>query len=127
MNFVKIFVYGTLKLGGHYSKQFDKYRCSSEPAILYGTLFNAGRFPALIKKGNNIIYGEVHKYKKPEIILPAIDHIEGFISKESKMNLYIREKVKILPKYSNECLAYVYFFTRSIKKMKYIKNGEWKI
>lgn len=127
MKSIKVFVYGTLKVGGYYSKQFDKYRHSSEPATLHGTLFDAGNFPALIEKGNNIIYGEIHEYKNPEIVLRAIDYIEGFVNEESEMNLYIRKETIIQPRNSNKCLAYVYFFASSVDKMKQIKNGKWKI
>jgi gamma-glutamylcyclotransferase (GGCT)/AIG2-like uncharacterized protein YtfP len=108
-------------------EQLDKYRHSSETATLCGTLLNAGYFPALIEKGNNVIYGELHVYKSPKIVLSIIDHIEGFIGKESENNLYIRKKTRVRPKNSDECMAYVYFFVRNTDKMKQIKNGKWKI
>jgi gamma-glutamylcyclotransferase (GGCT)/AIG2-like uncharacterized protein YtfP len=127
MKFVKIFVYGTLKVGGYYSEQLDKYRHSSEIATLYGTLFDADYFPALIEKGNNIIYGELHVYKNPKIVLSIIDRIEGFVGKKSKNNLYIRKKTKVQPKNSDECVAYVYFFAHNTDKMRQIKDGKWKI
>ena len=127
MKLTKIFVYGTLKIDGCYSEQLDKYRHSSEIATLRGTLFNAEYFPALVEQGNNIVYGELHEYKNPKIVLSIIDHIEGFIGKKSKRNLYIRKKVKVRPKNSDECMAYVYFFAHNTNKMEQIENGKWKI
>jgi gamma-glutamylcyclotransferase (GGCT)/AIG2-like uncharacterized protein YtfP len=127
MKFVKIFVYGTLKIDGCYSEQLDKYRHSSEIATLRGTLFNAEYFPALIEKGNNIIYGELHVYKSPKIVLSIIDRIEGFIGKKSEKNLYIRKKTEVQPKNSNKCSAYVYFFAHNTNKMEQIEDGKWKI
>ena len=118
MKFVKIFVYGTLKVGGYYSKQVDEYRHSSEIATLRGTLFSAEYFPVLIKKGNNIIYGELHVYKNPKTVLSIIDRIEGFIGKYEET-----EGCGL----DGECLAYVYFFAHNINGMKQIKNGKWKI
>lgn len=126
MKFVKIFVYGTLKIGGYYSKYLDKYRHSSEKAILHGALFNTGEFPALTEKGDDIIHGELHEYKEPETALSTMDHIEGFIGKNSDMNLFIRKKAIVYPENSDKCMAYVYFFTRNTDKMKQIKNGKWR-
>ena len=127
MKFVKIFVYGTLKIGGYYSKYLNEYRHSSEIATLRGTLFNTGEFPALIEEGNNIVYGEIHEYKKPRIILSIMDRIEGFVGKESDKNFYIRKKIKVQPKNSDESEAYVYFFAHNTNGMKQIKDGKWKI
>lgn len=127
MKFVKIFVYGTLKIGGYYSKHLDKYRHSSEIATLHGTLFNTGEFPALIEKGNGVIHGELHVYKKPEIVLSIVDRIEGFFDKSSINNLFIRKRAIVQPKNSDKCMAYVYFFARNTNEMKQIKDGKWKI
>lgn len=127
MKFAKIFVYGTLKIGGYYSKYIDRYRHSSEIATLRGTLFDAEYFPVLIEKGNNVIHGELHIYKNPEIVLSIIDRIEGFIDKRSENNLFVRKKAIIQLKNNGECLAYVYFFTHNTNGMKQIKDGKWKI
>lgn len=124
--FVKIFVYGTLKIGGYYSKYLDEYRHSSKIATIHGTLFNAGEFPALIEKGNNIICGEIHEYKEPETALSTMDHIEGFIGKNSEKNLFIRKEVEVQLKNSDKCMAYVYLFAHNTDKMEQIKNWKWR-
>lgn len=120
----RVFVYGTLKVGGYFASRFDDFRISSTKAIFKGTLFDAGGYPALIEIGNDIIHGEVHEYMEPTIVLEKMDFIEGFDKdKEEKMNLYVRKKVMI----DDEPEIHVYFFQQSVKHMKRIKNGIWKL
>lgn len=125
---IDIFVYGTLKIGGYFAKQFDRFRVSSKSATIQGTLFQTDEgYPALIKKGQDIIHGELHTYRDPTNVLNKMDYIEGFYGEKVKNNLFTREKILINTDDGNECEALVYFYNHNTDKNKRIENGIWKL
>lgn len=121
---IKIFVYGTLKVGGYFASRFDNFRISSTKATFKGTLFDAGGYPALVETGSDTIYGEIHEYAEPTVVLEKMDFIEGFDKdEEEEMNLYVRKEVII----NDEHKAYIYIFRQPTKYLKEIKNGIWEL
>jgi len=89
-----VFVYGTLKVGGAFSYYFDAFRLKSENACIKGKLYDLGSFPALILPGNDIIFGEIHKYSNFDKVIKWMDEIEGYSEWLKSGNLYERKTVK---------------------------------
>lgn len=129
----KFFVYGTLKIGGQFSKDFDIIRLSSEIAKLYGfDLFNIqGQFPGIVP-GEGIVIGELHVFPREVIteVTKIMDYIEGYSpqTEYDKENFYLRKMLPIVLEDGTEELANVYIFNQKIEKsFKKINSGIWEL
>jgi len=124
---LKVFVYGTLKQGGFFSKRFDDFRCSNRPGSLKGSMYSIdGSFPGLKLVGDTIIKGEVHEYNNSSVVEQLFDRIEGYQGKNNKNNFYDKEIVLVTTAEGEEpCIAYV--FAGDISEFQEVKDGEWKI
>lgn len=126
MNELKIFVYGTLKVGGRFSKRFDPVRTSVKTGSIKGTLYDLGSFPGVKLESNSIIIGEVHTYTQAKDVEAALDRIEGYFGEKHPHNLYNKRQVEVQTEDGIEtCLMYE--FAKDVKKFTKIKEGVWKI
>lgn len=117
------FVYGTLKENGHFAKNFDKFRISSEKAKIDNmNLYKIGWFPGIVP-GNGIVEGELHEYKEVDKVKRIMNRIEGCTG--SKFDLFRCERHNIIKASSEEIEANVYIFNQEIKHAKLIKDGVW--
>lgn len=117
------FVYGTLKKDGLYAAQFNKYRISSEKATANNlNLYRIGWFPAAIP-GDGIINGELHEYRKPDIVIKDMNRIEG--CNGSEQDLFKRKRWDVITESGKEIRAIIYLFNRGTKRVKLIKDGTW--
>ncbi len=129
----KFFVYGTLKVGGHYAEHLDHIRKSVVPASLPGfdlfgvTPINGAppNFPAAVK-GTGRIEGEIHEFTDDVEALNTMDMIEGFNEEDLENSLYIRNKVEVDLKTGDKETVFVYLFNRKIQDY-YPKMKEWAI
>jgi gamma-glutamylcyclotransferase (GGCT)/AIG2-like uncharacterized protein YtfP len=122
---MKLFVYGTLKVGGRYAAKFDQYRISSVPATINGRMYSVGgSYPAVVE-GDDFILGEMHEY--PEEVLPMMDYIEGFRGEGDERNLYNRTTTIAITEDGNVESVFVYFFNHPVEGLKPVKDGVWKI
>jgi gamma-glutamylcyclotransferase (GGCT)/AIG2-like uncharacterized protein YtfP len=122
------FVYGTLKVGGHFATYFDEHRVMSVPATLPGyDLYNMGWFPA-IQEGNGIVHGELHEYKNLHLVAHRMDSIEGYNPHNPELGLYIRKRLQVETAGNGKRItANVYVFARPIEGAKRIDSGIWPI
>ena len=129
-NTEKVFVYGTLKVGGHFADDFDEFRVKSTPAALKGhALFNLGWFPTVVSsitKGSEV-HGELHEYKHPDVVMRAFDRIEGYTGK-SDTDLYDRKRVEVTTEDGEVHEAYIYVFAQKLPSdAQKIENGTWPL
>ena len=134
MNFPKIFVYGSLRKGFHNYQRYLAGKVKKiEPGYVQGTLYflkNKG-YPALCY-GHNQIIGEILTLNLPLTkILPDLDKLEGFISKNHPLNEYNREERLVfnMETHQTESLL-VYVFNESnpncdLKSMIPIHDGDF--
>lgn len=128
----RFFVYGTLKIGGVYAKDFDQVRQKSVNATLFGyQMHSCVAYPAItpICDGENefTIEGEVHTfaYKHLDQVMRAMDRIEGYHPDDPESSLYKRE-LKLVVLESGEIVeAWVYVWTQSTEGLPEIKSGKW--
>jgi gamma-glutamylcyclotransferase (GGCT)/AIG2-like uncharacterized protein YtfP len=121
------FVYGTLKVGGRFAKQFDDVRISSVKAEVDGfDLYNLGSFPG-IKPGMGKVVGELHEYRDPERVTHRMDSIEGY-TPEIKDGMYLRRRVPVKTETGEikEANIYIYNFKISSHAKK-LESGVWKL
>jgi len=120
------FVYGTLKIGGRFAYDFDKYRITSQTATLKGyDLFNLGWFPGIIP-GKGEVIGEVHEYKHADHVKNHMDAIEGYSSRNKDNSLYVRKETVVLTEDGKEIKANIYVFNQNIPDdAKKFEGGVW--
>lgn len=135
------FVYGTLKIGGYYANDFDKFRISSEKATINNmNLYKISYYPGMLP-GIGIVTGELHKYKNPKIVTQLMDRIEGYKPKlKPEFSLFKRKRMIVITETGKEIEANLYIYNYKItgkeikynyeyqiKEVKLIENGIWNI
>lgn len=125
----KIFVYGTLKVGGFFAQNFDQVRRSSQKASIKGTMFSVhDSYPAVVLEGDMDIQGEVHEYDDINAVLQQLDHIEGCVGEGAYChNLYNRFIVNVQTTDGNTVEAWMYTFNQSTDGLREVENGSWAI
>jgi gamma-glutamylcyclotransferase (GGCT)/AIG2-like uncharacterized protein YtfP len=124
---IKIWVYGTLKVGGRFAKGFDNKRLSVIKAVTKGVMYNVGYFPAVIFDSENILHGELHEYAKTKQIIKRFDAIECFYGDYDRYYLYNRVIIEVVTSEGTTEQCYAYAFNRDIKNLKKITTGIWEI
>ena len=124
---IKVFVYGTLRVGRFYAVLLDNFRVSCEDAQIVGTMYDAGMFPAVVETGEGTVTGELHVYKDPNKVKLIMDQIEGYRSHDEEGSLYIRREVDVRTRKGEIEKASVYFFNQSVKHFDRIESGCWKL
>ena len=91
-----VFVYGTLKPGGHYWPEFCKGKLAAEPvaAKIRGALYDLHvGYPGLLLKDAGWVQGYVLEFKTEKDFL-RLDYLEGYLPERSEsQNEYNRLKV----------------------------------
>ena len=125
----KVFVYGTLKVGGHFAANFNGVRLSSKKATILGTMFSIdGRFPGVVLEGDTIIQGEIHEYDQFKQVLQGLDSIEGYsVRGEKDHNLYNRSIITANAEDGEEVDVWVYTFNQATDGYDEVESGEWVI
>lgn len=123
----KVFVYGTLKVGGFFAQRFDKVRLSSVPGTVKANMYSIeGRFPGIVESKDGVVTGELHTYTDIELVIAMMDMIEGYFGADDPNNLYDRVKINVETKDGNvEATAYV--FAKGTYGYEQVKDGVWKI
>ena len=107
---MKFFVYGTLKVSGHFAEKFDGARISSQGGIiLQMDLFDLCGFPGIVN-GDGVVEGEVHEYSYEDVIKCEMDKIEGFMESNPNDSLFKREvkRIHLDDGTWEDCWVYIY-------------------
>jgi len=129
----KFFVYGTLKVNGHFASQLNHLRTKVTQASinnfdLFGVVHKKNGtplFPAAVK-GTGKIEGEIHEFNNTEDALSIMDSIEGYDDRDLKNSLYLRKEVEVSLKDGSKEKVFIYLFNRKIEDY-YPKMKEWVI
>jgi gamma-glutamylcyclotransferase (GGCT)/AIG2-like uncharacterized protein YtfP len=122
---VKVFVYGTLKMSGHFARQFDKYRLHSEPAKVKGQIWDLGSYPGMTPHEVFHVSGQLHTYSDPVLVMDKMDMIEGVYNNTAK-DLFYRERVLVTSlDGKREDEAWAYFFNGNVYNRTEITTGIW--
>lgn len=127
---MRIFTYGTLKVGGILSHAFDTIRGEVIAATLNNyNLYDLGAFPGILP-GDGRVHGEIHTYNEhKEEVLIAMDQIEGYDTNSEGDSLYLRRKVNVITDDNKEVEVYVYIFNQDIETYEadIIEDGIWPV
>jgi gamma-glutamylcyclotransferase (GGCT)/AIG2-like uncharacterized protein YtfP len=126
------FVYGTLKRGEMNHSLLAPYALSIEPAWMPGRLYDVGDFPALAP-GSDHVRGEIVRLDAVamERVLPVIDRLEGYESRDESNSLYFRRPVEVTTSSGVQERAYAYFYNPAhpampaLETLPHLASGEW--
>lgn len=126
-----IFVYGTLRKGGHYHKRYLEDAEFLGETSVSGVLFSLGRFPgAHFQAGHqSAIVGEV--YRVSRVTVDRLDMLEGYDEKNPERSMYVRRPVLSwptvlsLPEGKRRVLVQAYEFRGEADKYPKIPHGDW--
>lgn len=128
-----VFVYGTLKPGGHYWPEFCEGKVISQaPAKIRGELYDLHvGYPGLLLQGESWVQGYVLEFGN-ERDLDRLDYLEGYVpNRLESQNEYNRLKVTCFDLDGELlCEAWAYEMTKSTTAKHdctRIENGDWPV
>ncbi len=122
-----VFFYGTL-MGGFERPgrtRLDEQLRSIGRGWIPAALFDLGLYPAAIPASESRVWGEVHEMADPDLVLPALDEIEGYSVSEPLTSLYTREQIPVTLDDGRTVQAWVYFYNAPLGKAERIESGDY--
>ncbi|HAY99871.1 MAG TPA: hypothetical protein DCY38_03695 [Opitutae bacterium] len=129
-----VFVYGTLKPGGHYWPEFCEGKLASEPvaAKVRGQLHDLHLgYPGLLLKGDAWVVGYVLEFATEADFL-RLDYLEGYVPGRTEAeNEYTRLRVDCFAP-EGDALGEVWVYEMTAATMErhggtLIENGDWPV
>ncbi|MCA1559043.1 MAG: gamma-glutamylcyclotransferase [Acidobacteria bacterium] len=122
-----VFFYGTLMAG------FDRRRRAGiDDKLTYvgrgsisAALFDLGIYPAAVPAPDGLVWGEVYAMSEPDVVLAALDHIEGYRSDEPDLSLYVRGEADVTLPDGSHARAWVYFYNAPLGQAQRIESGDY--
>ncbi len=116
-----LFVYGTLKRGECNHPQIEPFlRDVIRRCYVFGDLYDAGAYPALVTPGTRKIHGQLLIAHSLAELLRVTDAIEG--SEYERVLVEVHQEMTGPPVH----LAWVYRSMRDIRAMRCLGSGEWR-
>lgn len=130
---LKVFVYGTLKPGGHYWPEFCEGKVLPQtPAKIRGELYDLHvGYPGLLVRGDDWVHGYILEFGN-ERDLDRLDYLEGYMpDRPESLNEYNRLKVPYYDQ-DGEPLGEVWTYemtaaTAAKHKATLIVGGDWTV
>ena len=122
-----VFFYGTLMSG---FKREGRARVDLALApVGYGwiqaVLFDLGIYPAAIPATDSRVRGEVHRLLQPDVVLRALDEIEGYRPEAPDASLYVRREALATLDDGRVAEAWVYFYNAPLGGAQRIESGDY--
>ena len=122
-----VFFYGTLMAG------FDRRRRAGIDSKLtyvgrgsiHAALFDLGIYPAAVPATEGLVWGEVYAMTDPQVVLTALDDIEGFRPDDPDRSLYTRQHADVRLPDGHVAPAWVYFYNAPLGQAPRIPSGDY--
>ena len=122
-----VFFYGTLMAG------FDRRRRAGiDDRLTYvgrgsirAKLFDLGLYPAAVPAPDRDVWGEVYEVREPDVVLPALDAIEGYSPSQPDSSLYLRGTTEVVLPSGQKLQAWVYFYNAPLGQAPAISSGDY--
>jgi gamma-glutamylcyclotransferase (GGCT)/AIG2-like uncharacterized protein YtfP len=122
-----VFFYGTLMAG------FDRRRKAGiDSKLTYvgrgaigAALFDLGLYPAAVPAPEGQVWGEVYEMTDPEVVLAALDDIEGYRPGHPDQSLYTRDRTDVRLPDGETAPAWVYFYNAPLGRATRIESGDY--
>jgi gamma-glutamylcyclotransferase (GGCT)/AIG2-like uncharacterized protein YtfP len=122
-----VFFYGTLMAG------FDRRRRAGiDGKLTYigrgsiqASLFDLGLYPAAVPAPEAVVWGEVYEMADADIVLTALDEIEGYQPADHDRSLYVRAQAPVTLSDGSTEGAWVYFYNAPLGGAQRIMSGDY--
>ncbi|HXW07762.1 MAG TPA: gamma-glutamylcyclotransferase family protein [Vicinamibacterales bacterium] len=122
-----VFFYGTLMAG------FDRRRRAGiDDRLAYigrgsirAALFDLGIYPAAVPAPEGLVWGEVYEMSDADVVLSALDGIEGFRPDDPDRSLYVRQQTVVALPDGVSATAWVYFYNAPLSRAAPIPSGDY--
>lgn len=122
-----VFFYGTLMAG------FDRRRRAGiDGKLAYigrgsikAALFDLGLYPAAVPAPDGRVWGEVYEMSDGDVVLTALDGIEGYTPAHPDQSLYVRGEVDVTLPDGGGAPAWVYFYNAPLGQAPRIPSGDY--
>ncbi|MCU1384055.1 MAG: ytfP [Acidobacteria bacterium] len=122
-----VFFYGTLMSG------FERPgRSRIDPSLtpvgrgsINAMLFDLGIYPAAIPASDERVLGEVHRMTDVDIVLAALDEIEGYRPAHPDASLYTRVETPVTLDDGRVEMAWAYFYNAPLGGAQRIESGDY--
>jgi gamma-glutamylcyclotransferase (GGCT)/AIG2-like uncharacterized protein YtfP len=123
----RVFFYGTLMSGFRRPgrERLDAELQSEGHGWIRAALFDLGIYPAAIPASDGLVRGEIHRMSDPEVVLSALDEIEGYRSSEPDTSLYTRVETPVTFDDGRVANAWVYFYNAPLGRAQRIESGDY--
>ena len=88
-------------------------------------LFDLGIYPAAVPSSDGRVWGELYEMIEPEIVLSALDDIEGYRSDDPDRGLYSRQQADVMLQDNTPARAWVYFYNAPLGGAPRIASGDY--
>ena len=122
-----VFFYGTLMSG---FKRPGRSRVDATLTLrgrgrICATLFDMGIYPAAIPASDSTVRGEVHQVIDADVVLAALDELEGYRPGEPDASLYTRVETPVTFDDGRVATAWVYFYNAPLGRAQRIDSGDY--
>ena len=123
----RVFFYGTLMSGFRRPgrERLEAELQSEGRGWIRAALFDLGIYPAAIPASDGRVRGEIHRMTDPEVVLSALDEIEGYRSSEPDTSLYTRVETPVTFDDGRVANAWVYFYNAPLGRAQRIESGDY--
>jgi gamma-glutamylcyclotransferase (GGCT)/AIG2-like uncharacterized protein YtfP len=90
-----------------------------------GALFDLGLYAAATPAPDSRVWGEVHRMRDPDAVLPALDEIEGYRAADPETSLYTRVETTVTFEDGRSANAWVFFYNAPLGGAHRIDSGDY--
>jgi gamma-glutamylcyclotransferase (GGCT)/AIG2-like uncharacterized protein YtfP len=122
-----MFFYGTL-MSGFKRQGRARVDLALEPVghgWIQAVLFDLGIYPAAIPATDSRVRGEVHRLLDADVVLGALDEIEGYRPETPDASLYVRREAQATLDDGRVADAWVYFYNAPLGGAQWIESGDY--
>ena len=122
-----VFFYGTLMSGFRRSgrARLDGFLELVGRGRIQAALFDLGIYPAAVPADDSSVRGEVHRMADVDVVLTALDEIEGYRPGQPDSSLYTRSETAVTLDDGRFKTAWVYFYNAPLGKAPRISSGDY--
>ena len=122
-----MFFYGTLMTGFKRPGRelLDSKLRPAGRGWIAAALFDLGLYPAATPSADGRVWGEVHRMLDAEVVLAALDEIEGFRPNEPDTSLYTRIETSVTFDDGRVAAAWAYFYNAPLGRAQRIASGDY--
>ena len=122
-----VFFYGTLMAGFDRRRRagIDAKLTSRGRGAIRAALFDLGIYPVAVPAPEGRVWGELYEMAEPEMVLAALDDIEGYRPDDPDKSLYSRSTADVTMPDGTVERAWVYFYNAPIGRAPRIASGDY--